>query len=751
MLRAPVHWLLALVLGGPLLTSAPGWPSSPARLAPSHPHVQGRQQQTEPQSTQQPPAQQQRPPAFEATVQRVRVDVIVTDEEGRFVADLTADDFIVLEDGEPRPVLRVQLIDLVQGRIVELKTETESGATDPAAARGTPPGIDVPPPVSGAGARAGQPARGAPRAGGAPSATDPDDPAETTEAGTASELPDAELHDYGAVYFLVDSGGLDWRMKARFAGYWGRWLERADPPTVPWAVYLLDEERRLRELAPLTRDLTQLRSAAERLEDPSMLREALFTRRSADYASRIRELPEDEEYFRRLLEETPANVANFEPLSRFAEGLAGRPGRAALVWVTSLRGFVSPILTQAANTANVSIYVLDPGTGVLARNPTRLSRSMTHPMFDAADQSMPGCTIEMDCSTLGMWLSGALLAMLEQRALLREVRERLRAAPEATGGQLFANWFSLDGPLAAIQDETSRYYLLTYEPPEPHGDGRYHEIGVEVARPGLTVRARGGYLDHGGDPTSLLAPAFRQLGGGTAYLPLVVEAALTFTEDGSQRLMVLAGLDGSTLTRPPDGGASVHMRGELFDDLGQSVGQLSDVFEADETAPGGLLRRRYVLQTEPGRYELRFLAAEPASERLGVARHELEIPEHQPASWQASDPVLVVPSAAGELMPIPAGQAVEGEELAVLVQVLGGGAPVFSGRVVDPLADAAAASERLELPAIWLTQRGRLHEGALLLPVDLVPGEYVLELELADEPAGETRSFTLPVRLLPRR
>jgi len=82
-------------------------------------------------ATSPPPQQQQRPPVFEATVQRVRVDVIVTDEEGRFVDDLTADDFIVLEDGEPRRVLRVQLIDLVQGRIVELEAKSDPTTTDP--------------------------------------------------------------------------------------------------------------------------------------------------------------------------------------------------------------------------------------------------------------------------------------------------------------------------------------------------------------------------------------------------------------------------------------------------------------------------------------------------------------------------------------------------------------------------------------------------------------------------------------------
>ena len=686
-------------------------------------------------ATSPPPQQQQRPPVFEATVQRVRVDVIVTDEEGRFVDDLTADDFIVLEDGEPRRVLRIQLIDLVQGRIVELREPEPTNRPEAL------PGIDAQPRPAEAG-RGAPPARGArppaPARGAAVEET-----AVTPEvAAAAAESAEADLRSYGAVYFLIDSGGLDWRMKARFASYWDSWLERADPPTLPWAVYLLDQERRLRELSPLTRDVGQLRLAAERLEDPQMLREALFGRSWFD--ARQEELRTDDDYYRRLLDETPTDAASFEPLTRFAEGLGGRPGRTALVWVTSLRGVVSPTLTQAANTANVSIYVLDPGTGVIARNPTRLRRSLSHPMFDAATNVQ---RIEAGADW-GLWFSGALLAMFETRAFVREARERLQAAPDATGGQLFSNWFSLDGPLAAIQNETSRYYLLTYEPPELRGDARYHTIDVEVARPGLTVRARGGYLDHGGDP-GRLTPAFRQLGGGGAYLPLVVETVITFAEDGTRRLLVLTGLDGSTLARGPEGGVSVHMRGELFDGLDQSVAELSDVFEADEAAPGGLLRRRYVLEVGPGTYELRFLAAEPVSERLGLARQELEMPEQPPATWRPSDPVLVVPSEAGELMPIPAGQALAGEELGVLIQVLGGQDPILSGVLIDPLADPAAA-EPFELQRITLARRGALHEGALPLPADLAPGEYVLELELADEPAGETRTFSLPIRLLPK-
>ena len=49
-------------------------------------------------------AEQQR---FEATVSRVRVDVIVQDSEGGFVDDLTVDDFRIFEDGSEQSILRV--------------------------------------------------------------------------------------------------------------------------------------------------------------------------------------------------------------------------------------------------------------------------------------------------------------------------------------------------------------------------------------------------------------------------------------------------------------------------------------------------------------------------------------------------------------------------------------------------------------------------------------------------------------------
>jgi Ca-activated chloride channel homolog len=52
--------------------------------------------------------QQQDPPVFRAGVDLVRVSAVVRDRRGRFVQNLSARDFQVLEDGKPRPITDFQ-------------------------------------------------------------------------------------------------------------------------------------------------------------------------------------------------------------------------------------------------------------------------------------------------------------------------------------------------------------------------------------------------------------------------------------------------------------------------------------------------------------------------------------------------------------------------------------------------------------------------------------------------------------------
>ncbi|MBY0494665.1 MAG: VWA domain-containing protein [Cyanobacteria bacterium] len=67
-------------------------------------------------------------PAFRAGVTMVTTDVIVRDDKGQFVSNLTKDDFLVLEDGQPQ---RVESFVLVQGgRTFTMLTPPEAAAPD---------------------------------------------------------------------------------------------------------------------------------------------------------------------------------------------------------------------------------------------------------------------------------------------------------------------------------------------------------------------------------------------------------------------------------------------------------------------------------------------------------------------------------------------------------------------------------------------------------------------------------------------
>ena len=60
------------------------------------------------------PAAGRRPqtPTFKAQVDYVEVDALVTDQQGRFVRDLTKDDFQVFEDGKPQTISTFSLVDI---------------------------------------------------------------------------------------------------------------------------------------------------------------------------------------------------------------------------------------------------------------------------------------------------------------------------------------------------------------------------------------------------------------------------------------------------------------------------------------------------------------------------------------------------------------------------------------------------------------------------------------------------------------
>jgi hypothetical protein len=69
----------------------------------------------------------------------------------------------------------------------------------------------------------------------------------------------------------------------------------------------------------------------------------------------------------------------------------------------------------------------------------------------------------------------------------------MEAVAEATGGTAAYNTNDLKTAVAKAIENGSNYYTVSYVPPDPRYDGRYHTIDVEVDRPAVHLSYRKGY------------------------------------------------------------------------------------------------------------------------------------------------------------------------------------------------------------------------------------------------------------------
>ena len=122
----------------------------------------------------------------------------------------------------------------------------------------------------------------------------------------------------------------------------------------------------------------------------------------------------------------------------------------------------------AATRSNVSIYGIDP-------------RGLT----DLGDESIEVGAFPDDTS-LGIG-QGSL------QNELRLAQDSLRTLSEETGGFAVVNRNDFSTAFDRIQQDNSSYYVLAYYPPDAR-PGRAHKIDVRMTRPGLTIRARKGYV-----------------------------------------------------------------------------------------------------------------------------------------------------------------------------------------------------------------------------------------------------------------
>lgn len=122
--------------------------------------------------------------------------------------------------------------------------------------------------------------------------------------------------------------------------------------------------------------------------------------------------------------------------------------------------------------ANVPMYTLDP-------------RGIPSPYLAVTDPMALGEA------------TGSMSPEDKVQEVLRRIRiqnDRLAEIAINTGGRAFIKQSNLTAAVEQIVADNGSFYLLGYYPEPYVDDGEYHEIDVDVTRPGVRVRARQGYV-----------------------------------------------------------------------------------------------------------------------------------------------------------------------------------------------------------------------------------------------------------------
>ncbi len=389
-------------------------------------------------------AQQQQ--TFRTSTLLVEVDTIVTDSKGQFVAGLTPDDFEVLEEGKPQKIERMYVV--TGGTVSTVPPQPTPAAT------GEPP--EAPPPVPPA----------------APQRVfvllfDQ----EHLQEGAFKRLKDAAIAFLTKEFRQGDAGGVV--IGSTMTGNQITSDREA----------LLSAVRNAKPSAAKTSRRLELFEWPRLSSEAEAIRIALVNDREVLAQAVRRACQDDPDACKNatpepmVMEKARAIVNELRPAARrtvmtlqaLASGLARLPGRKTVILITE--GFFVEEswadlrqIVGAAARSNVRIYSLD-GRGLDTRQVNDMH--VLGVMDPAGGMPLDAYnTSEDGPNTLAV----------------------------DTGGYPIRHTNKFAEALTEIARDTSNYYVLGYRPANPATDGSFRRISVRVKRPGLTVRARRGYL-----------------------------------------------------------------------------------------------------------------------------------------------------------------------------------------------------------------------------------------------------------------
>lgn len=339
-----------------------------------------------------------------------------------------------------------------------------------------------------------------------------------------------------------------------------------------------------------------------------------------------------EQRTRVLVRQSDAGVKNaLSTLVNLMRATTKLPGRKLVFFISD--GFIPNFtgsdfttmmdrVTGMANRSSVVIYSID------ARGLT------TDSMFDAASGG-------------GFDPSGIMQNRLSGERTF--MQEPLHALAANTGGRALLNSNDLTGGIARALDETSRYYLLAWRPEnEAQRASNFSKIKVTIAgRPDLKVQLRRGYL---GAPPEKRKPAVQPATVETTDVLGVTESssdelraalALGYKRTSGANLQLTSTAQVSAQSPAESGGGAivVNVLGAVFDSNGKAVGSFKQRVEVTRTranAPPVYTNVNHQVEVPPGLYQVRVIAAERGTTHLTGAIEWIEIPKFKEGTFSIS-------------------------------------------------------------------------------------------------------------------
>lgn len=353
---------------------------------------------------------------------------------------------------------------------------------------------------------------------------------------------------------------------------------------------------------------------------------------------------------------------------------------------------------------------------------------------------------------------------------LRSTMDTLRVLADQTDGRAIVNRNDLEKGLNQVVRDSSAYYLLGYNSTQAPSDGKFHEIKVRVTRPGLQVRARKGYWALTADETArALAPP------RPGPAPAIAGALARLTEPANKRLIrtwlgTSRGQNGRTRVMfvwepvPPVPGArrevaarvsliasapegTAYFRGRVPDVAlasaapPASASSSSDGGGAAIAAAGARGPSKVTFEAEPGRLQLRISVEGANAQVLDTDTREVLVPDLSAPQVMISTPRVLVARNALELrslvsnpdaVPAVGREFRRSDRLLMRFETYGPGdtAPPPTARLLN-----RAGQPMSDVPVRAAAVTGQPHQIDLPL-AGLAVGEYLLEIKAKSE-AGE--------------